>query len=111
MGEICGLRVQDRYPWPTCETHYDLTTSYTDFYSWVWDSMYDPHSAVHLWIGGMVDCSAMYNEIRGLAGDDVADNLAYISFVHRKNLYRGGFWKCARGVDDSIASEEVQMRS
>ena len=53
---MCGVRVQSFYPWPTCETHYNLNQDHSDFYSWVWKSMYDPHGPVHLWLGGLMDC-------------------------------------------------------
>lgn len=43
MGKMCGENVGTFYPWPTCESHYDMVTSYEDFYSWVWASGFDPH--------------------------------------------------------------------
>lgn len=71
MGEMCGTRVQEAYPWPTCEMHYKLTTEYTDFYSWVWYSLYDPHGPVHVWLGGTVDCESTYAKIGELVGEEV----------------------------------------
>lgn len=39
MGQLCQARAEDFYKWPTCEMHYDLATSFTNFYSWVWESL------------------------------------------------------------------------
>lgn len=103
MGEMCGRRVEEKYPWPNCQTHYDLTTSYTDYYSWVWDSLYDPHGPVHVWLGGVLDCDETYSKIGDLVGVDIAADLAYYAFVHRKNLFRSGYFQCTgtAGVDES----------
>lgn len=94
MGSLCGVRVEEKYPWPTCQAHYDLTTSYSDYYSWVWDSLYDPHGPVHVWLGGVMDCEETYDKVASLVGKDISTELAYYSFVHRKNLYRSGYFKC-----------------
>ncbi|CAM9588108.1 unnamed protein product, partial [Hapterophycus canaliculatus] len=50
MGNMCGVPTSNSYPWPSCETHYELATEYSDFYSYVWESLYDPHGPVHIWI-------------------------------------------------------------
>lgn len=39
MGKMCHARAEEFYAWPTCEMHYNLATSFTDFYSWVWGSL------------------------------------------------------------------------
>lgn len=39
MGQMCQARAEEFYPWPTCEMHYGMATSYSDFYSWVWESL------------------------------------------------------------------------
>lgn len=105
MGQICGLRVEEEYPWPTCQTHYDLTTSYSDFYSWVWESLYDPHGPVHVWLGGVMDCKETYNKISSLVGKDISAELEFYSFVHRKNLFRAGLFECtgSAGSDEKPA--------
>lgn len=94
MGEICGVRVEEKYPWPNCQSHYDLNTAYTDFYSWVWESLYGPHGPVHVWLGGVMDCDETYDKIAALVGKEISAELAYFSFVHRKNLFRAGLFKC-----------------
>ncbi|CAM9778398.1 unnamed protein product, partial [Sphacelaria rigidula] len=68
MGSICGVRAEPKYSWPTCELHYDLTIDYTDFYSWVWTSLYSPHGPVHVWLGGVLDCSETYAKLTKLVG-------------------------------------------
>lgn len=100
---MCGRRVEEKYPWPNCQTHYDLTTSYSDYYSWVWDSLYDPHGPVHVWLGGVMDCDDTYSKVASLVGVDIAADLAYYAFVHRKNLFRSGYFQCTgtAGVDES----------
>lgn len=91
---MCGVRVEPMYNWPTCESHYELNTLYDDFYSWVWTSLYGPHGPVHVWLGGVLDCDETYAKIKDLVGPDIATNMAYYSFVHRKNLYRDGLFSC-----------------
>lgn len=65
---MCGVRIEEVHPWPTCEDHHDLSTKYSTFYSWVWTSMYKPHGGVHAWIGGE-DCSVI-SEYRALVGGE-----------------------------------------
>lgn len=110
MGKMCHMRVEDAYPWPTCEMHYDLATQYDDFYSWVWASLYDPHGPVHIWIGGVLDCEVTYQKIAALVGEEVAAELAMLSFVHRKNMFRDGFFACEGTADVSESPEEVCAR-
>lgn len=107
LGDVCGIRVQDAFPWPTCSMHYQLVTAYRDFYSWVWYSLYDPHGPVHVWLGGILDCESTYTKISKLVGKDVAVKLTYLAFIHRKNLYRSGIFKCSSSVDVSEAPDEV----
>ncbi|CAM9494069.1 unnamed protein product [Ectocarpus sp. 6 AP-2014] len=107
MGNMCGIPTSNTYPWPTCETHYDLATSYTDFYSYVWDSLYDPHGPVHIWIGGVLDCEQSYATIRTLVGEEAAGELAMFSFVHRKNLYREGIFQCSGTASIDQKPEEI----
>lgn len=88
--------------------HYQLATEYTDFYSWVWYSAYDPHGPVHVWLGGVVDCEDTYEGIAKLVGEDTARKLSFISFVHRKNLFRDGIFKCEGSVDVAESPDEVR---
>lgn len=108
MGNMCGIDTSATYPWPTCETHYELATEYSDFYSYVWESLYDPHGPVHIWIGGVLDCEDTYSKIRELVGEYNAGVLAMYSFVHRKNLYREGFFSCEGTAEVSDKPDEVR---
>lgn len=74
--------------------HQDMVTNYADFYSWVWQSLYEPHGPVHIFIGGVVDCEDTYAQIANLVGKYASSQLALLSFVHRKNMYRSGIFKC-----------------
>ncbi|CAM9212040.1 unnamed protein product [Hapterophycus canaliculatus] len=94
MGKMCHANLDESYPWPTCAMHYDMVTSYHDFYSWVWYSLYDPHGPVHIWIGGVLDCEETYASIAALVGPDLTEELALYSFIHRKNLFREGTFSC-----------------
>lgn len=94
MGNMCGIDTSDTYPWPSCSTHYELATEYDSFYSYVWESLYDPHGPVHIWIGGVLDCERSYAQIGELIGEYNAGQLAMFSFVHRKNMYRENIFKC-----------------
>ncbi|CBN79225.1 TYRosinase family member (tyr-4) [Ectocarpus siliculosus] len=109
MGELCGADMEKAFPWPTCTSHYDLATGYSDFYSWVWQSLYDPHGPVHIWVGGVLDCEETYERIEGLVGKIAASQLAEQSFIHRKNLYRDGIFKCDGRADVAQSSEEVML--
>ena len=108
MGKICGTDVEDEYPWPTCEMHYELATSYPDFYSWVWASLYDPHGPIHIWIGGVLDCADTYVKISKLVGHETARNLVPLSFVHRKDMFRSGFFSCEGSVEITEQAQEVK---
>ena len=104
---MCGVRVEEEYSWPDCQSHYDLNVDYTDFYSWVWKSLYDPHGPVHVWIGGVMDCDETYDKIALLVGKEIAAELAYFSFVHRKNLFRSGLFKCVSLADVEETPDQV----
>lgn len=107
---MCGLRIQSLYTWPTCVEHYDLTTLYDSFYSWVWKSSYDPHGPVHTWLGGMVDCEETFQGVEDLVGHDIAVALAALSFIHRKGLYREEIWKCQQGVTVDVSESPAEVR-
>lgn len=109
MGEFCGADMQTIFPWPTCESHYNLVTQYSDFYSWVWYSLYDPHGPVHVYAGGVLDCRDTYKKIGEIIGNQsVAEELAIYAFIHRKNLYRSGYFKCEGSVDTSEKPDKVR---
>ena len=107
MGYMCGFDTSETYPWPTCSTHFSLATEYDDFYSYVWESLYDPHGPVHIWIGGVLDCGESYAKIADLIGDYAAGQLAMFSFVHRKNTYRENIFSCEGTAEVGQKPEEV----
>ena len=107
MGNLCGVDMEEDYPWPTCATHYNLATSFQDFYSWVIYSHYEPHGHAHLWIGGAVDCEEDYSKISELVGEETSRNLVSLAFTHRRELYRNGFFSCVGSADVSQKSKEV----
>lgn len=109
MGKMCGAQIDESFPWPTCSMHYDMVTSYTDFYSWVWYSLYDPHGPVHIWIGGVLDCEDTYEEIASLVGPEIAEELALYSFIHRKNLFRQGLFYCEGTASVDQTPSEVRL--
>ena len=111
MGNICGVRIEGKHPWPTCEAHYDLTTENNSLYTWVWASMQAPHGGVHAWTGGVLDCEDMHNDFVELVGPELATNLAYLSFIHRKFLYRYGVFRCEEPQDPVHTAKEVRTRS
>lgn len=110
MGKMCGGDVGDIYAWPTCSSHHSLATSYGDFYSWVWESLYDPHGPVHIWIGGVLDCDQTYELIGDLVGEEIASALSLYSFLHRKNLYRDGFFTCEGTATVDKKAADVSFR-
>lgn len=107
MGNMCGIDTSDTYPWPSCSSHYELATEYDSFYSYVWQSLYDPHGPVHIWIGGVLDCERSYERIGELVGEYAAGQLAMFSFVHRKNMYRENIFKCEGTAGVNQKPEEV----
>lgn len=107
MGTLCQINTEDAFPWPTCENHYDLVTKYSDFYSWSWDAMHDPHGPVHAFLGGMIDCKDKYDSIGDLVGASVAEEMALASGLTIKDLYRKGLYTCSGPVDPAMTAEEV----
>lgn len=71
-----------------------LVTGYTDFYSWVWESLYAPHGPVHTWIGGVLNCEDTVSSVSDLVGQDNADSLALYAFDQRKNFWRDEYFEC-----------------
>eukprot|EP00752_Nemacystus_decipiens_P008279 g7402.t1 len=94
LGKLCDGYVTDSYHWPTCELHHWLVTGYTDFYSWVWESMYAPHGPVHTWIGGVLNCEDTVGAVSALVGAENADALALYAFDQRKNFWRDEMFEC-----------------
>lgn len=107
MGNMCGYDSTEEFPWPTCEIHYDLVTDYSDFFSFVWDSLFEPHGSVHIWIGGELDCKETFSKIGDLVGEEAAELLALYSFFHRKNMYRYGILKCEGSANVGDKPDEV----
>ncbi|CAM9421765.1 unnamed protein product [Ectocarpus sp. 6 AP-2014] len=106
MGTLCNTYdVTQIYPWPTCELHYWMATEYSDFYSWVWTSMYAPHGPVHTWIGGVLNCEETMASVSSLVGEENANSLALYAFDQRKNFWRDGFFDC-EGTAAAGATED-----
>lgn len=55
-----------------------------------------------------MDCEETYKEIAGLIGPDNAQDLAFMSFAHRKNLYRDGIFSCTGTASIEEAPEDVR---
>lgn len=71
---------------------------------------YDPHGAVHIWIGGVVDCEDTYAvNIQELVGEDTARDLAMLAFVHRKDMFRDGIFSCEGSVAVTESPAEVSL--
>lgn len=110
LGENCQVSVDEYLEWPSCQIHYDLTTTNHDFYSWVWDSMGDAHGPIHLWLGGVMDCESTYNNIGRLVGDDLAKTLSFLGVGHRRSAFCEGLWSCeGPKVTVDVKPEEVSQ--
>lgn len=109
MGEMCGADIDVSYPWPSCSTHYALAMYQDEFYSWVWESLYDPHGPIHVWIGGVLDCGGTFSKIADLVGDVLAEKMALLAFVYRKNAFRSGYFKCEGTAQIDEASADVSQ--
>ncbi|CAM9270816.1 unnamed protein product [Choristocarpus tenellus] len=107
MGEYCGGDSLAFQPMPTCADHYSLTTDYNTFYGWSWFSMNDPHSPVHVYLGGLMDCQETYNEIEHMVGRNAAEWLRMLSITHRKTLYRAGFLFCLDDVPTHLDTFQI----
>lgn len=74
------------------------------------DDRYDPHGAVHIWIGGVVDCEQTYSvDIEELVGESTARDLAMLAFVHRKDMFRAGIFSCEGSVAVTEPPAEVSL--
>ncbi|CAM9642571.1 unnamed protein product [Ascophyllum nodosum] len=107
MGQMCQINFDDYIAWPTCQKHYDLVTGYSDFYSWVWESMGNPHAPVHFWVGGNLDCQETFRRIGDLVGPSIAAKLTPFANAYRKGLYCDGIWSCEGIVDISMKPYEL----
>lgn len=86
-----------------CKRPTTTTTTYYDD-----GDRYDPHGAVHIWIGGVVDCEDTYSvNIQELVGKDTARDLAMLAFVHRKDMFRDGVFSCEGSVAVTESPSEV----
>lgn len=87
-----------------------MLTEYSDFYNWVWDSMYAPHGPVHTWIGGVLNCDDTVATVTSLVGADNADALALYAFDQRKNFWRDGFFACEGLATNGQTEDDVRMQ-
>ena len=88
-----------------------LRARYTNsaYYSWVGDSLGDPHAPIHFWQGGNIDCDAAYSQIGNLVGAEVAEILAFLSNAHRKGLFCDKVWGCKRTA--SVDEKPYEVRT
>ena len=64
----------------------------------------------HAWeISGVLDCEGLYKRIGEMVGMGIANDLALLSAVHRKNLFREGYFYCDGSVDVDVAPDEVRL--
>ena len=54
-----------------------------------------------------MDCDETYEKIASLVGKETSAELAYLSFVHRKNLFRWGLFKCVALADVEETPDQV----
>lgn len=109
MAEQCQASVDGYLTWPDCSAHYELLTTNTAFYSWVYNSMDSPHEPVHFWLGGQLDCATMYNRIGNLVGAEIAETLSFLAGPHRKGLFHEGVWGCTRSASVGETPYEVRI--
>ena len=108
-GKTCQTSADGYITWPNCKSHYELVTTNSAYYSWVWDSMGDPHAPIHFWLGGNIDCDAAYSQIGNLVGAEVAEILAFLSNAHRKGLFCDKVWGCKRTA--SVDEKPYEVRT
>ncbi|CAN0363328.1 unnamed protein product [Pylaiella littoralis] len=108
LGTMCDKSTTELYPWPTCEVHFSLATSFSDWYSWAWDVLYLPHGPVHAWIGGMVNCDETIGLISSLIGKENTDSLELYAFDQRKEFWLNDFYECdGYAPTDDTSVEEI----
>ncbi|CAM9780271.1 unnamed protein product [Ectocarpus sp. 12 AP-2014] len=107
LGQLCQLNTDRLLPWPTCQTHYELTTGSHTFDDWVWNSMHAPHAPLHLWLGGTMDCAGMYEAITELVGNSIAETLTLLAIYHRRNLFCDDVWYCDGRADVETKPSEL----
>ncbi|CAM9493178.1 unnamed protein product [Ectocarpus sp. 6 AP-2014] len=107
LGQLCQLNTDQLLAWPTCQTHYELTTGFHTFYDWVWDSMQAPHAPLHLWLGGTMDCAGTYEAIGELVGNSIAETLTLLVIYHRRNLFCEDVWYCDGRADVQTKPPEL----
>lgn len=110
VGEQCQAGVDGYLTWPNCRDHYELVTTNSAFYAWVWDSMGSSHGPVHLWLGGNIDCDSAYNQIGDLVGAEIAEIFAFLANGHRKGLFCAKVWGCKRNASVDEKPKEVKTK-
>lgn len=107
LGQLCQLNTDQLLAWPTCKTHYELTTGFHSFYDWVWNSMQTPHAPLHLWLGGTMDCAGTYETIGELVGNPIAETLTILVIYHRRGMFCDNVWYCDGRADVETKPPEV----
>lgn len=110
LGQACQISDEEYMEWPNCGTHFNVTTTNPSFYSWVWDSMGNPHGPVHVWLGGTLDCGNVYKTLSNLVGNDISEVFAYLGLGHRKKLWYSGIWTCEEEEKVSVDVKPSEVR-
>lgn len=101
--------MEEASAWPTCSAFYESIVSYDNFNKWAWNIQASPHGPVHLWLGGILDCDDLYNEIAALVGEFIAKELGLLTLYHRKDLFYAGIFKCKGHVEVDVPPSEVRI--
>lgn len=104
---MCDKRTTELYPWPTCDVHYNLVTDYSDWYSFAWMVLYQPHGPVHAWIGGMMNCDETLGTISDLIGKENTDSLMLYAFDQRKEFWLNDFFDCDGYAKEGAEGDKV----
>ncbi|CAM9430165.1 unnamed protein product [Discosporangium mesarthrocarpum] len=95
FGDTCDGDLTSYKPLPECGNHYDLLTTFSTFYGFTWESMGRSHGALHIYLGGVIDCTEQYDRVAELVGDGVASTMRQTGSVSKKLLYRAGLLSCS----------------
>ncbi|CAM9288362.1 unnamed protein product [Choristocarpus tenellus] len=106
LGSLCGVN-DEFYGWSTCKDHFDLLMNYSSLYAYTWNSMYDAHAKVHIWIGGTFKCTDTYDQLEYLVGEDLAKDLRGLSQYHRVYAWRTKIFKCHGSAELGIPQEDI----
>lgn len=74
----------------------------------MWESQYEPHGNVHIWLGGVNDCEDTYSRVEELLGTQATNVLQKFSFAHRKDLFRDGLWYCSE--EETSRGRQVEVK-